>query len=142
MHAPTCRVPSGARAERVNHARHLIADHARRLRRIRVQPLRGHHVGEAQPGGAHTDPHLARGRLGIGRFPHLQRRRPSDGFPVADERVPGSRHRSTWPGSSRPTVARATDVSHPLTASRHSRPDRANAMNTGEGRGNASAHVQ
>ena len=62
-----------ALAERVDHSGHLIADHARRLGSIGIQPLRGHHLREVQAGRADTDADLARARLGIGRIPYLQR---------------------------------------------------------------------
>jgi hypothetical protein len=61
-----------ALAHGVDHARRLIPQHARQRRPVRVEPLRGHHLGEAQARRPHADPHLPRPRLRIGRLPHLQ----------------------------------------------------------------------
>ena len=72
QHPLARRVALGTLAERVDHAGHLIADHAWRLGGIGIQPLGGHHLGKVQAGRADTDADLARAGLGIGRFPHLQ----------------------------------------------------------------------
>ena len=72
QHPPARREALDALAERVDHAGHLIADHARRLGSIGIQPLCGHHLREVQAGRADTDAHLARAGLGIGRLPHFQ----------------------------------------------------------------------
>ena len=72
QHSLACRVALGTRTERVDHPGHLIADDARRLGGIGIQPLRGHHLRKVQASRADTNADLARAGLRIGRFPHLQ----------------------------------------------------------------------
>jgi hypothetical protein len=81
QHPLACRVALGTITEPVDHPGHLVADDARRLGGIGIQPLGGHNLREVQAGPADTNPDLARAGLRIGRFPHLQGlgpARPSD----------------------------------------------------------------
>ncbi|MDR3418280.1 MAG: hypothetical protein P4L83_19065 [Nevskia sp.] len=67
-------LPVGRRtgAGRIDHAGHLVADHAGQPGCIRVEPLAGQDVGEIDAAGAHPDPHFAFPRQRIRRFAQLQ----------------------------------------------------------------------
>jgi hypothetical protein len=66
-----------SRSEGVHDAGRFVADHARRLGRVGVEALAGHHLREIQADGVDTNTDLARAGLGIGRLPDLQYLRPT-----------------------------------------------------------------
>ena len=61
-----------ALTDRGDRARHLVADDARRLRGIGVQPDAGQGVGEVHAGGAYVDAHLPRAGRRLGTLLDLQ----------------------------------------------------------------------
>jgi hypothetical protein len=71
QHPLTSREALGTVSERVNQPGHLIADDARRLGGIRVQPLSSHHLRKVQASRTDTNADLAQAWLRISPFPHL-----------------------------------------------------------------------
>jgi hypothetical protein len=100
-HALAVAEPLDALAQLEDGAGHLVADDARRLRRVRVEPHPRHHVGEVDARCGDVDPHLAGTELRVGPLLHLQHPRPAvlgDGDrPHARERIRSSRNRERDP---------------------------------------------
>jgi hypothetical protein len=74
-HALARNQPLDAVAELEDRAGDLVADHARRLRRVRIEAHARHHVGEVDPRRGDVDPHLPRSELGVGLLLHLEHSR-------------------------------------------------------------------
>jgi hypothetical protein len=65
------RMTLGAIAERIDHPRRLVTDHARRLRRVGIQSPRRHHISKVQPGRTDSETHLPRARDSAGQAARL-----------------------------------------------------------------------
>ena len=78
-HHPLTAADPGDRCPDVGDlARHLVAEHARRLRRVGVEPGAGHGVGEVDPGRPDGDLHLVIADRRLRSLLHLEHLRSPD----------------------------------------------------------------
>ena len=103
-HAISDRDPLGPLPQRLDLAGELVADDARRLRRVLVQAHPCEHVGEVHAGGLHPHPHLARAWLRIGPLLDLHYLGPAV---LGDHQRPhrAGRYRLTVLPSKKPSLA-------------------------------------
>ncbi len=88
-----------ARADRIDHARNLVAHYHRGWRRIPIEPLARHDLCEVDPRCADTNPDFVRARLRIRRAANFQDVRLSifrDPYRLHDPRVPPTETMSSY----------------------------------------------